>query len=70
VINLELGIPDDEDAMITSGRVAASISASNLVFNSSFSGAFCGVVSIRLESIDIIKGTHFLDKVDLGVMLL
>lgn len=60
-------MPEDEDAMTTSGRVAASISPSSLVFRSTLSGAFC----LRRQSsrCDVGCNTDLLNEVNICIIL-
>ena len=60
--NLEDGIPEDDEAMTTSERVALSISASILVLRSGFSGPFYAQSVLIMRS----RGAaYLLDKVQL-----
>jgi len=68
-MNLELGRPEEEEAITTSLRVFSSISASSLVLSSSFSGAFYQEALAhvnRQESVTVC--TYLLNKVDFAIV--
>lgn len=71
-MNCELGMPDDEDAMITSGRAPSSISAMSGVLTSGFSGAFWSRSGVSYPDVAYweLRNPCLLDEVDVCVVLL